>query len=141
MLLHELNADQWYIRFPTRCPDVSVAVAGRPASVNHYTRHGGGAHYKTPQAAAWTAAVQVAIHNALVARRRGLTPPVAVMVLLVNVTGDADNYAKTTLDGIQAGAKIDDRHFHPVALDQRTFPKQPKGVVIHLWGHDGGDAA
>lgn len=141
MLLHELNSDQWYVRFPRRAPDVTARAEGRPTTVNHYTRHANGAHYKTPQAAAWTAQVQGAVHNALVAHRARLAPPVAVMVVLINVTGDADNYLKNVNDGVAAALHINDKHFHPVAVDKRKIAKQPKGAVIHLWGHDPKGAA
>jgi Holliday junction resolvase RusA-like endonuclease len=125
-------------------------VAGVPVSENHnralagqVTARGGRRQYQTAATQAWRGAVMVAVRNHLTQRHITLTPPLAVVCIFVNTTGDPPNYLKTTLDAIQDATHINDKTYRPLMVDGQRHKGHPKGVLIELWSAPGpnGDAA
>lgn len=125
-------------------PLVRFTVYERPVSVNAALRKAPRGHlYQTPQARSYVDSVQ---WECLLWRAEqgyglglpfpGLERGARVRLTVWGVRGDADNYAKLSLDGLKGGLHVDDRHFTDVqCLKIRSKPGMAPGVRIEVWPH------
>lgn len=115
---------------------MSVWVDGRPISVNSaYGPRARGGRYLKPEARAWRDLVWLAFKM----QRQKLTieqVPLAVSCTFYGVRGDADNYAKLTLDGIKLALGIDDRHFSPITCAVVRSRRDGIGARIEVSAHE-----
>jgi len=127
---------------------LTVRVSGAPCPVNQRhqrrKRSASGAPPKrgdvflSPKAREWqTIVAQSAwFQLALLHNQRAHLPigqEIRVACTFVNVRGDADNYLKSTLDGLAEGLQINDRYFNPVQAARRIVKGQPRGAIIEIF--------
>lgn len=120
---------------------MEIAIPGRPVSTNRmYAKGRYGQTYLTKAAETWEQFVNVHArkwkntHPRCPLFYRPTFAELAVCCDFYGVTGDADNYCKTTLDGLKYGIGIDDIFFTPVtATRMLSAPDFKHGVKIRIY--------
>ncbi len=127
-------------------PVLSFFVLGRPVTTNHLHKPGRGTQrYNAPETREWIKCVWV---ETLMERHlSGWEPPtparkLAITCTFYGVRGDADNYAKCTLDGLKIGLGLDDKWFNPVTVSKLPKGFAGQGCLIEVWDReqDNGEA-
>ncbi len=144
--------------YPASIPVLAFFVKGRPVlggsqperwrsiSVsNHLHKPGRGTRrYNAPETREWIKCVWV---ETLMERHlSGWEPPkparkLAITCTFYGVRGDADNYAKSTLDGLKIGLGLDDKWFNPVTVSKLPKGFAGQGCLIEVWDGEQTDAA
>lgn len=122
-------------------PLVRFAVEARPVSVNASLRVGRGHAYKSQEAedyqlAVYATALEWRLTHGYYARETlaGRLQGARVRLTFWGVRGDADNYAKLTVDGLAQGLGVNDRCFAEVTCRRvTTRPGLHSGVKVEVW--------
>ncbi len=110
---------------------VHFVAEGRPISTNATYRRGKGRRlYKTPEATAWWARVQLAAKIAM-RRRKSLEGSLAVTLRFYfpNGRSDVDGGIKPVLDAMQGLVYGNDRAVRRLAVDAYVDPERPRVEV------------
>lgn len=122
---------------PEPQPLVSVFVPGKPVSTNRLygTARGSTRRFLTPAAVDWRTAVWAA-SVPLRTVCQAAAWPLRIRCTFYGVRGDADNYLKSTLDGVKLGILVDDRHYNPVEAHVRAADMRGQGCQIDIYAFD-----
>lgn len=123
----------------TETPLLTIHVEGKPCSVNRMYKPGRrGGKYLAPEAKSWEEAVWAAatfdVYGYMVTHRNvPIHPALRVVCTFYGVRGDADNYLKTTLDGLKLAIHVDDRYYTTVEARKSSDRTQPQGALIEVY--------
>jgi hypothetical protein len=119
---------------------LTIRVPGKAVSVNrmYANNPGKGRRIKTIAAQTWETLTCLKAREALHLHRMALATPLRIVCTFYGLRSNADghNYLKATLDGLEQGLGINDKHFTDTRAVKCSDGTYTDGAVIEVWASE-----